>query len=200
MDETNTKNIHIIIIRSGRKTIALTVGPDGEVIVRAPYRVGESQIRRFVSSKLPWIERQQARMAQRRMAREKPLSKEELARLTDLARADLTERCGRFAPLVGVRCGRITIRRQRTRWGSCNGKGDLNFNCLLMLAPETVRDYVVVHELCHCKHMDHSPRFWAEVARVLPGWREQRQWLREHEYALLSRLDTEPAGESAQTT
>ena len=101
----------------------------------------------------------------------------------------MAARCERFAPLIGVTYGRIAIRRQRTRWGSCSGKGDLNFNCLLMLAPEPVRDYVVVHELCHRKYMDHSPRFWAEVERVLPDWRERRRWLRDYGGGLLERAE-----------
>ncbi len=94
-----------------------------------------------------------------------------------------------FAPLVGVSYGRITIRNQRTRWGSCSGKGNLNFNCLLMLAPPEVLDYVVVHELCHRKEMNHSPRFWAEVARVLPDYQQRRRWLKEHGGALVQRME-----------
>ena len=81
---------------------------------------------------------------------------------------------------VGVTYGRITIRNQRTRWGSCSAKGNLNFNCLLMKAPPEVLDYVVVHELCHRLEMNHSPRFWAQVERVLPDYKVSRKWLREH--------------------
>ena len=180
------------MIRSSRRTMSLSVRPDGEVLVRAPYRVREEQIRRFVESKLPWIVRQQERMAQRRRVRAQaePLSAQELSDLTERARIDMAERCRRFAPVVGTSYGRITIRRQRTRWGSCSSKGNLNFNCLLMLAPEPVRDYVAVHELCHRLHMDHSPAFWEELSRALPGWRAQRQWLREHGDELLARLET----------
>ena len=77
---------------------------------------------------------------------------------------------------------------QRTRWGSCSSKGNLNFNCLLMLCPEDVRDYVVVHELCHRKELNHSPRFWAEVAKVLPGYAVQRKWLKESGGTIIRRL------------
>jgi predicted metal-dependent hydrolase len=89
---------------------------------------------------------------------------------------------------VGVTYGRITIRNQRSRWGSCSGKGNLNFNCLLMLTPSHVIDYVVVHELCHRLEMNHSPAFWAQVERVLPDYRKSREWLREHEKELIGRL------------
>ena len=87
------------------------------------------------------------------------------------------------------RVGHITIRHQSSRWGSCSKKGNLNFNCLLMLAPAEVRDYVVVHELCHLLHMNHSKSFWREVARVMPNYRQPYNWLKENGGLLLARLD-----------
>ena len=97
-------------------------------------------------------------------------------------------RAAYFAPLVGVSYGRITIRSQHTRWGSCSSKGNLNFNCLLALVPPEVLDYVVVHELCHRKEMNHSPRFWAEVERILPDYKMSLKWLKENGTALIGRL------------
>ena len=93
-----------------------------------------------------------------------------------------------YAPIVGVSYGRITIRSQRSRWGSCSSNGNLNFNCLLMLVPPGVLDSVVVHELCHRKEMNHSPRFYAEVLRVLPDYRERDRWLKENGAMLMARL------------
>ena len=104
----------------------------------------------------------------------------ELQMLADEALRVIPERVRFYAPVVGVTYGRITIRNQRTRWGSCSAKGNLNFNCLLMKAPPEVLDYVVVHELCHRLEMNHSPRFWAQVERVLPDYKVSRKWLREH--------------------
>ena len=100
----------------------------------------------------------------------------------------IPDRVRHFAPMVGVTYGRITIRNQRSRWGSCSGKGNLNFNCLLMLTPSFCLDYVVVHELCHRLEMNHSPAFWAQVERVLPDYRKSRDWLKEHEKELIGRL------------
>ena len=112
----------------------------------------------------------------------------ELEKLACHAKEVLPEITAHFAPLVGVDYGRITIRAQRTRWGSCSAQGNLNFNCLLMLTPDDVMEYVVVHELCHRKEMNHSARFWAEVERVLPGYRESRRWLKEQGGGLIGRL------------
>ena len=104
------------------------------------------------------------------------------------AKADLPPRAAFFASLLGVSYGRITIRKQKTRWGSCSGKGNLNFNCLLMLCPSRARDYVVAHELCHRKEMNHSPRFWAEVEKLLPDYRVWRQWLKEEGQKIIRRI------------
>ncbi|HAN50208.1 MAG TPA: metal-dependent hydrolase, partial [Lachnospiraceae bacterium] len=90
---------------------------------------------------------------------------------------------------MGVDYGRITIRHQKTRWGSCSGKGNLNFNCLLMLTPPEVQEYVIVHELCHRKEMNHSYRFWAEVEDVLPDYRVQEQWLKTNGGALIGAME-----------
>ena len=174
--------MNIAVIRSRRRTLALQVRQSGEVVVRAPLFVREQEVRRFVEEHLAWIEKQQRKLAcaaeQRREIQ--PLSKAELSGLTEQARRDLTERARLFAPRVGVTYGRISIRHQKTKWGSCSSKGNLNFNCLLMLAPEEVRDYVVVHELCHRKQMNHSEAFWAEVERALPDYRDARKWLKTH--------------------
>ena len=113
---------------------------------------------------------------------------EEIRRLADAAMLDLPQRVRRYAPIVGVTVGRITIRNQKTRWGSCSAKGNLNFNCLLMLCPEEVRDYVVVHELCHRRELNHSPRFWAEVARIMPDYAARRKWLKTQGQSLIRRL------------
>jgi len=115
------------------------------------------------------------------------LTAEELNVLARAAAKDLPARAARFAPRLGVTYGRITIRCQKTRWGSCSAAGNLNFNCLLMLAPEEIRDYVVVHELAHRLEMNHSPRFWAQVEKVLPDWRQRRAWLKENGGALMLR-------------
>jgi len=174
------------LIRSDRKTIALQLSPDGALTVRAPARMPEREIREFVESKRSWIESHRAKLPGKTDVPK--LSTEELYTLADQALNVLPARVAHFAPLVGVSYGRITIRNQRSRWGSCSSQGNLNFNCLLMLCPPPVQDYVVVHELCHRKEMNHSSRFWAEVERVMPDYKIHRQWLRDNGTAIMARM------------
>lgn len=174
------------IIRSSRKTISLEIKPDGTLLVRAPQRLSKQAVERFLLSKDHWI-REKLQKYEHRPALP-PLTESELDNLKKQAKADLAARVARYAPLVGISYGRITVRAQKTRWGSCTRAGNLNFNCLLMLCPDQVRNYVVIHELCHRKEMNHSARFWAEVAKVCPGYGACRRWLKENGGALIARL------------
>ena len=172
------------IVRTARKTIAIQITPDGRVVVRCPKRMSKAAVEQFVVSKRSWIENH----LEKRGPMQPSLTERELDALVARARIVFAQRAAWFATLVGVDYGRISIRKQHTRWGSCSRKGNLNFNCLLVLAPEPVLDYVVVHELCHRKQMNHSPAFWAEVERILPDYRQRRDWLKTHGNALISRL------------
>ena len=174
------------LIRSARKTVAIQITPQGEVILRCPKRYPIRVAEAFLESKRPWIEAHLAQLAVR--PKLPMLTEAEIRELARQASSDLRERAARFAPLVGVAFGRLTIRSQRTRWGSCSARGNLNFNCLLMLCPEEVRDYVVIHELCHRKELNHSPRFWAEVEKVCPDYVRHRKWLKENGGSLIARL------------
>lgn len=178
------------LIRSKRKTLAVQVKPDGSVVVRAPMRFPQREIERFLFEKRDWIEMQRARMLRRQesIVSVSALTDEQLRTLKKRALPAFTERTAYYAPLVGVTYGRITIRSQKSRWGSCSAQGNLNFNCLLLLAPPEVLDYVVVHELCHRKHMNHSTGFWAEVERVMPDYRQWKKWLRDNGIRLMALL------------
>ena len=173
------------LIRSSRKTVSIQVTAEGEVVVRAPRLYARYKIETFLRQKEPWIRAQMEKRAA--AAQVSVLSEAEHKALAKGAKAWFTDRTAYLAPLVGVTYGSVTIRTQRTRWGSCTGRGDLNFNCLLMLAPEEIRDYVVVHELCHRKEMNHSKAFWAHVERVLPDYKLRRKWLKDNGPALMAR-------------
>ncbi|MBR3279493.1 MAG: M48 family metallopeptidase [Lachnospiraceae bacterium] len=178
------------VIRSARKTLQVEIRPDGEVLVRAPQHLADAEIRRFVESKAGWIAEHRAKVKARaeQAADVERLSMEDIRRLADEAAKDIPERVRRFAPVVGVQYGRITIRNQKSKWGSCSSQGNLNFNCLLMLAPPSVRDYVVVHELCHLVELNHSKRFWALVSGVLPEYRKEERWLKTQGMLIMRRM------------
>lgn len=179
---------NVEIIRSKRRTLAIEITRDARVLVRAPLRVSKREIERFLSEKQPWIADHLSLVRERLSSAEPPFTAEELEALVQAAKDDIYERVERYRTLLGVSVGRVTIRCQRTKWGSCSAKGNLNFNCLLMLCPPEVRDFVVVHELCHRKELNHSARFWKLVESVMPDYRERQSWMREHEHAFFARL------------
>ena len=180
----------IKVIHSSRKTMVLEIIKDGTILVRAPYRMPESEIRRFIQEKSDWIEKHVQRIEerQRTLPPVEGLTMKDIRKLADQASVVIPKRVEYFAEKIPVTYGRITIRNQKTRWGSCSSKGNLNFNCLLMLAPPEVLDYVVVHELCHRKEMNHSERFWREVENILPDYRERKKWLKENGGRLIARM------------
>ena len=173
------------VIRSRRQTLALEIR-DGRLIVRSPFWVTDARVDRFVNEHRRWIETRMER-AKTAQGVEK-FTGEELLALKKQAAQVIPDRVAYYASRIGVSYGRVTIRAQHTRWGSCGKNGNLNFNCLLMLAPPEVLDSVVVHELCHRREMNHSARFYAEVLRVFPDYRKHRQWLKENGDALMARL------------
>lgn len=178
------------VVYSNRKSVAIQIKPDGTVVLRAPYGVPKRELNRILEEKSAWIEAHLQEIKEQE-AEQKALpkfSKQEIKELANKALAYIPERVKYYAPIVGVNYTRITIRNQKTRWGSCSSKGGLNFNCLLMLTPPEVIDYVVVHELCHRKEMNHSKAFWDEVEKVLPDYKSAKRWLRENGGELISRM------------
>ena len=179
------------VLYSRRKTIGLTVYPDGRIVLRMPVGEPIESGCRFILEKQSWI-RSKLQVGENRREGARAaggyLSDAELQRLADEASAGLWQRIQRFLPIVGVTIGRVTIRCQKTRWGRCSSAGNINLNCLLMLTPPKIRDYVVVHELCHRLEMNHSARFWKEVARVLPDYRESVAWLKRNGSAIIGRV------------
>ncbi len=179
------KNYDVELIRSSRKTIAIEIHPDLSIRVRAPLRMPQYRIMEFLEEKEHWIDLHLEKMRQRQKSNADQtsrisISEEEIKQLTELAKEVIPQRVAFFAAQMGVNYGRITIRNQKTRWGSCSQAGNLNFNCRLMKMPPEVLDYVVVHELCHRKQMNHSRAFWEEVEKVLPDYRVTRQWLKQN--------------------
>lgn len=182
-------DIKINIIRTDRKTLSIQL-KHGEIIARAPLRMNDKEIYSFIESKKSWIEKNLAKMEEREKAISdvQPFTQEEINALAEKAKVIIPERVKYYAYKIGVTYNRITIRCQRTRWGSCSSKGNLNFNCLLALFPLEVIDSVVVHELCHRKHMNHSPQFYAEIDKVFPEYKKWHKWLSDNGGVYMGRL------------
>lgn len=182
------EGLSVLLVRSSRKTLAVQIRADGTVIARAPLRMPKDRILCFLSEKASWIRMQQGRMQEREKMRQQArihLDAAQEKELRERAKSVLAQRTAYFARQIGVTYGRITVRDQKTRWGSCSQTGNLNFNFRLILAPLEVLDYVVVHELCHRRQMNHSAQFWQDVAQVLPDYRKRKAWLTENGWRLM---------------
>ena len=178
------------LIKSRRKTISLEIRGD-ELIVRAPNRTTRREADDFVRRHERWIQKKRRQIAER-SAREQAAPKlrdEELDALAVQAKAYIPQRVAYYAQIMGVEYGRVTLRCQKTRWGSCSAKKNLNFNILLMLTPPEVIDSVVVHELCHLRQMDHSPRFYEQVRAVYPEYDLWNRWLKENGGMIMARVN-----------
>ena len=151
----------------------------------------QAQIDGFIRQHQGWLDKHLTAVNHREAeaAGLPPLKEQEIRALADKALAYIPQRTRHYAQLLHVTYGRITIRNQKTKWGSCSSQGNLSFNCLLMLCPPDVLDYVVIHELCHRKEMNHSPRFWAEVERLDPDFQAHRNWLKSEGAMLISRME-----------
>lgn len=165
------------IVRSRRRTVALEVTREGRVLVRVPLRMPQGEIERFVASHAAWLKKAQAKVAARQAAHP-PLSEREIAALRQRAKEVLPGRVAHYAAIMGVTPTSVKITSARTRFGSCSGKNGICFSLYLMQYPEAAIDYVVVHELAHIRHHDHSPAFYAEVAKVLPDHKERMKLLK----------------------
>ena len=175
--------MEVTVIKSNRKTVAIQVNSDLSVTLRVPRQATQRDIQKILKEKETWILKHIEEIKQKKAAFElsapERLTNDEIHELADKALKYIPERVVYFAKQMGVDYGGITIRNQRTRWGSCSSKGNLNFNCLLMLTPPEVIDYVVAHELCHRKEMNHSKAFWSEVEKVLPDYKAHVKWLKD---------------------
>lgn len=184
--------MQIEIIRSRRRRVIETrVNARGEVTMRVPYRTTNEEIQHVLQKQRDWILKhiEKAKNEAARPENRIPITADELERLANEAVEKIPSLVAHYAERIGVTYGRISIRNQKTRWGSCSAKGNLNFNCLLMLTPPEILEYVVVHELCHRKEMNHSARFWAEVQKILPDYKERVQWLHQHGGAIIARME-----------
>jgi len=175
------EELHIPVVcrRNDRKTLAITITQEGGLLIKAPLRMPDREIEHFLKQKRYWIYKQTKHVledTQKRVER----SEKEVKVLKERARKVLTEKTDYYKCLLGVDYQRIRIGDQRTRWGSCSTRGTISYNWHLILMPDRIMDYVVVHELCHLLEMNHSERFWRRVEAVLPDYENRKKWLKDN--------------------
>ena len=170
-DHPVAPSIYFVRHRRARRYL-LRVEHDGRVRVTIPRGGSKSEADAFVQRHTDWVARQRARLTP------SAFGTEERTALRERARTELPTRLLELAAEHGLTVTGVSIRNQRTRWGSCGRDGKISLNWRLALMPPAVRDYVLIHELMHLKRLDHSPAYWKLVAAACPGYREARQWLR----------------------
>lgn len=164
------------IVYSKRKTVAVQVTPDGEVLVKAPKGTPKKHIEETVIRYSDWIEKAQKKVLGKKIGM-KEADPEEEKLLRKKAKELLPEKVKYYSDLLGVKPTRLTITGARTRFGSCSGKNSISFSFYLMRFPEDAVDYVVVHELCHIIHHNHSKEFYKEIEKILPDYKKRKKLL-----------------------
>lgn len=176
------EEIEVEIIRSKRRSMAIQIRTDGSVVVRVPMHASDRAIKRFVSAHARWIADNRGQMFERRKKLadnpyDIPAWESLSAADKKIAKQKIMEHVDYYSRRMEIDYGSISMRNQKSRWGSCSSKGNLNFNYRLAYLPEELLDYVVVHELAHRRHMDHSAAFWEEVETYYPAYKKCRQML-----------------------
>ena len=188
------------LVRSNRRTLAITIDGSGRCVVRAPMRMPMAEIKKFIEEKRSWIESKLCEIELKtELAPREPEFKEgaewviagNSVRIKFIAGA--AKDYAQLAPdgfICSKKLGRPGLIKflrgseAQARWGSCSAQNVLNFSWRLIFAPPALIDYVVVHELCHIGCMNHSPAFWQRVAAVMPDYKQRRQALKQHGYLL----------------
>jgi len=176
----NNQKISYTLKRSVRaKRLRITIHPDGAVVVTAPKRMFEFTINRFVNQKAGWIgERLEYIDLHPAPAFQKKLTRKDYLKHKERARKLVYEKIEKFNIFYQFKFNRVSIKDTKSRWGSCSIHKNLNFNYKMVLLPERIAEYIVVHELCHLKEFNHSQRFWDLVAQTIPEYKEIRAELK----------------------
>jgi predicted metal-dependent hydrolase len=172
---------------SRARRYVIRVRPDGTVRVTIPRWGSRRSAEEFAAEQRPWIERQQALVASTPSAR-LVYTPEAIAELQGRARIELPGCLLRLAERHGLAVAQVSVRNQRSRWGSCSPSGHICLNWRLVLMPDAVRDYVLIHELMHLRRLDHSRHFWRLVKHACPDYQQARRWLRENRHLLEDHL------------
>ncbi len=162
------------IIRSNRKTVSIQVDTDCNITVRAPYKVFEKEIEEFVLDKKEWLEKAVLKQMNRNRNK-KEYTEDDIKILREKAKTVLPEKVKYYSSIMDVYPKSIKINSAKKRYGSCSGENNINFSLFLMDKDERFIDYVVVHELAHIKHHNHSKAFYEFIERFMPDYKERKK-------------------------
>ncbi|MDD3284821.1 MAG: M48 family metallopeptidase [Patescibacteria group bacterium] len=166
------------LIRSRRKSVALEINKDAELIIRAPLFTPVYIIEKFVNQKNNWITKKQ-KIATDKKYDLKKLQGSEIKKITkQKAENIINKRVKYYSKLENIKYNKIKITNAKNRWGSCSFKNNINLSMRLAMAPIEIIDYVVIHELCHIKEKNHSKKFWNEVEKIMPNYKQNEKWLK----------------------
>lgn len=183
-----TDKLEYTVKRSRRRTLAIRVERDGTITVLAPLRASASLIAEAVEKNREWINKKRALLAEVTAKYDRtPITEDELCRLLAEAKEYIPKRVSFIADEFKVSIGKVSVKAMRSKWGSCSGKRNISINCLLMLAPREVLDYIIIHELCHVTHMDHSKSFYALVDQRCDFRKRSEKWLKSEGSAIIDR-------------
>lgn len=193
LKKTVAMQIDYIIKKSHRRSMSIHIDENNKVVVKAPVGTPTYVAEEFIREKKDWIVNQLERIENQTQLAQSlgMLTKQDIKNIKKKAKSLIPQRVEHYAKMSGITYNKITIRLQKSRWGSCSAEGNLNFNCLLALMPMEILDSVVVHELCHRHHMDHSKEFYTEVLTLFPEYKRCNKWLKENGPAYFRRIPEE---------
>lgn len=182
------ENMEIVIdiIRSHRKSIAIEVRDSDKATVRIPYELRDNDLKDVINEKREWIiEKCRDFMTVEKTRPSTGATAPQMLTPEEIEKIQIKfgEKVRHYCKEMGVTANKITVRNQKTRWGSCSAKKNLSFNYQLYYLPDKLMDYVIIHELAHIRHMDHSKEFWAEVEKYCPDYDERRKELKKYKLA-----------------
>lgn len=174
------------VIYSQRKSLAISISNKGEVIVKAPKFIKERQIEIFLNQNMNWIERKRKEaLKDLEKSHKLIINSKQKVEYKKEARKIFLEKLERISKEIDIKYQSFRLSSAKKRWGSCNSRGKINLNWRLILTKHELIDYVILHELAHVKHLNHSKNFWDFVKKYDPNYKQKKKELKKYEYLFL---------------
>jgi len=158
------------------KHLRLALYPDKSIVITKPFFCSQKTVEKFINSKKDWIEKKFLYFDT--LPKKKTFSRNSYLQNKEKARKLISQKLAKYSHELTLEYNKLSIRDQKTRWGSCSKQGNLNFNYKIIFLPEHLQDYIIIHELCHLKELNHSKKFWNLVATICPNYKNYRKELK----------------------